>query len=111
MAATFVVIMLLAQIGMAQHHVVHVTDHSNYEHYEHYEHGDDDHDGDHHKAARENCQICLLTKSLSLGLAAHHVALAVPVLSGHSVLGSDDHMVINHQYALYNSRAPPVLFI
>ena len=102
-AAIFVAIMLLAQIGIAQHNIVHFTDHG------YYEHGRDD--DNHKKNASETCQICLLTKSLSLGLVVYHADLVVPVLSGHVALKNYDNVVNNNQYALYNSRASPALFV
>ncbi len=105
MAATFVAIMLLAQIGIAQHNVVHFTDHG------HYEHSHDDNDGDHKKSASEACQICLLTKSLSLGLAPDYVDLTISVLSAHAALKSHDQIITNHQYAFYTPRAPPIFLI
>ena len=108
MAAIFVAIMLLAQVGIAQHNVVHFTDHG------HYEHNHDEHNGDENerkKTASESCQICLLTKSLSFGLIANHTDLPVSALSSHAALKSHDRILINHQHALYNPRAPPAFLI
>lgn len=105
MAAIFVAIMLLAQIGIAQHNTVHFKDHG------HYEHNQKDH-GDHHKKnASESCQICLLAKSLSSGLVATHAEIPAPVLSVHRTLKSRDQIAHNHQYGFYNPRAPPVFLI
>lgn len=103
-SAILMAIMLLAQIGIAQHAVVHFTDHG------HYDHSQGDH-GDHKKNASEDCQICVLTKSLSLGLASEKADLAVHVVAGHAFKKSHDHIVNNHRYALYKPRAPPVFLI
>ena len=109
MAAIFVAIMLLAQIGIAQHNSVHFTDHGHYE-YVHDDHNHDNHQ-DHKKNARETCQICLLAKSLSSGLVATHAEIPAPVLSVHRALKSRDQIAHNYQYGFYNPRAPPVFLI
>lgn len=105
MAAILVAIMLLAQIGIAQHNVVHFTDHG------HYEHSHDDQNDDHQKNVSETCQICLLAKSLSFGLLPYSPALNAPVLSSYTVLNSHDQVVAVYKRALYNPRAPPVLLV
>lgn len=108
-AAIFAAIMLLAQIGIAQHNVGHFTDHG------HYEHGLEEHDHedkkDHKKGVSEACQLCLLTKSLSSGLLSYHADLSVPSFSGHDVFKSRDHVVSNLQTTPYIPRGPPALLI
>lgn len=98
-------ILLLAQIGIAQHNVVHFTDHA------HYENGHDHDHGDHKKNTSEPCQICLLVKSLSLGLTSYHAGLSVPVFWEHNTLKSLEQFMVKHQSTRYNPRAPPSLFI
>lgn len=105
MAAIFVAIMLLAQIGIAQHNTVHFTDHG------HYEHSHDDHDDDHKKNVSKDCQICLLTKSLAFGLIVPSVDLPAPVLSGYAAVKNPNQIIIRHERTLYNPRAPPAFLI
>ena len=103
MVAIFAAIMLLAQIGIAQHNAVHFTDHGHYE--------QNGNDSDQKQNVSETCQICLLTKSLSFGLIAHHVELPTPVLSSYVALKSHDQIVTSYRRTLYNPRAPPSFLI
>ena len=110
MSALFVAVMLLAQIGIAQHYTVHFTDHGLYEH--HYDdHAEDDTNSDHKKNASEACQICLLTKSLSLGIVPSDVYLSARVISTHTFAKTHDQRNTPAKYASYNPRAPPAFLI
>lgn len=104
-AAIFVAIMLLAQIGVAQHNAVHFTDHS------HYEHNHDDHNDEHEKNASENCQICLLTKSLSFALFSDSDSFVISAFLGGDSFCHDDQVITADHCRSYNPRAPPVFLI
>ena len=94
------VVMLLAQIGVAQHSSVHFTDHG------HYGHNHDDHEK-HDQNATENCQICLITKSLSFGLASDTTSITLPFIFGEELQKGGDLVFTAHHALLYNPRAPP----
>ncbi len=104
-AAIFVLIMLLAQIGIAQHNVVHFKGHG------HSEHHHDDHNDDHKKNVSETCQTCLLVKSLSFGLVTYHPDLPTPEFVGCAFLNNDNRAPTSNQHALYHARAPPGFLI
>ncbi len=103
-AATLMAIMLLAQIGLAHHSTVHFTDHS------HYEQADEERNN-HGKQAQESCQICLVVKSLSLGLIGDDVSVS-PAVTVNSKIAENYNNTINRNIRLsYNPRAPPVFLI
>lgn len=117
MAAIFMAIMLLAQIGTAQHSVVHFEDHAHYEypqdHEGHSGHADhDDHEGDRQEnRASQDCQICLIVKSMSLALNDQNEVLHIFSIYDHSFFTTDDLIISDNQHRLYHARAPPAFLI
>ena len=120
MTVILVAIMLLAQIGVAQHYVVHFTDHGHYE-YSYNEQGHDDHGHDnthndndhedHRNNSNENCQTCLIAKSLAFSLTGEQNNLSETVASGHSFLQGRNQVISRHQKTLYSPRAPPAFLL
>jgi len=105
MAAAFVAIMLLTQIGIAQHNVVHFTDHAHYEH-----HHEDDQDN-HERNASEACQTCLLIKLLSSSLISNPSLSPVHTNHVDNITNHHDHVITHTKQKLYNPRAPPSFLI
>ena len=111
------VIMLLAQLGVAQHSAVHFTEHSHSigiqsNHDNHHDHGDhhNDHDNNEEHANLE-CEICAITQSLSLALINKHSFSTQLVAISYSLPKTDSYIAgIKHE-ELYSPRAPPLLLI
>lgn len=109
LTAAFMAIMLLAQIGIAQHATVHFNDHGHYEH-QHDGFGDSDHQ-DHKRSATENCEICVITKSLAFGLISDQQTVFTPYIYVHDHVSNHDQIINTFQHASYNPRAPPAILI
>ena len=105
MAAVFIAIMMLAQLGLAQHSAVHFNAHG------HYEQTQDNDDSDQNKRVGENCKICLLTKSLSVGLTASQAELPVPSGQVQADFAYNNSTIAQSRAASYNPRAPPAFLI
>jgi hypothetical protein len=115
-ATVFVTIMLMAQIGVAQHNTVHFSDHGHYQqaHLEHdngHDEYDDHHNDDQKKSASDACQICLLAKSLSFACVSADGYVLPPVMAGHRTYKRHDQITLITKVARYNPRAPPSLLI
>lgn len=100
-------VMLLAQVGVAQHASVHFTDHGHYEH----SHDGHDHGDENNKTAQENCSICLLTKALGFGIVPEQALVYASLSSDHGLFQGYDLFVSNQQLQPYNPRAPPTFLI
>jgi hypothetical protein len=105
-AATLLAVMLLAQVGVAQHRSVHFTDHSHYEH-----HQNKDYDSNHNKQSEEICQICLSSQILSMGLIDFQIYLPEPVAFWDDLPQSEAYVLKKTPDAPYNPRAPPIFLI
>jgi hypothetical protein len=105
--------MLLAQLALAQHATIHVSEgaatvaasHQTDEHAHH--NAPDDHTPD----AHEKCSLCLLTKAFSQGfVSAETLAPALPRSSKQALLFSSA-LFTQKPYAAHRPRGPPSFLI
>lgn len=120
LCAIIVALMLLTQLGIAQHSTVHFLDHVHYakitdkgvdSHAHHHadEHHDDD--GQSGSLTEEFCDLCLIVKSLSVAISWVQTDLNW-AFGAYSFFDADDSAVIRSEvYYAYNSRAPPTFLI
>lgn len=113
-AATLVAIMLLAQIGIAQHNLVHFVEHTHDTHVQKaHSHTSPAHQDqkNHKKNVSEACQTCLMIKSLNMALVTNAVNIAVPTFLRTSDTSRDIQITDKTQIGFYNPRAPPFFLI
>jgi len=115
-AATLMAIMLLTQIGLAQHSAVHFTDYGHYEqgyshNHIHTQDDHEDHDSEHQKNTSESCQICLLSKSIAFSLTTNQADFLKLSLSRYQAVHYAKAFILKRQQVKYNPRAPPVFLI
>ena len=102
--AVLAAVMLLSQVGIAQHNSIYFTDH------DHHGHNHHDHEKN-QEQTKEDCPACLITKSLSLALVVQQTDLFITVTFDHDVLRDYDQILTTYDYSLYAPRAPPTVLI
>jgi hypothetical protein len=105
-SAILIAILLLAQIGIAQHSTIHFSDHTHYEHANH----NDEHD-EHDNELSKECQTCLIIKSLSISLDSNQAMLTNIARVDLHFLKIPTQPLKNITLHSYNPRAPPVFLI
>ncbi len=105
-AKLLVTIMLLAQLGLAQHATVHFAVHGHG-----MEHHHNDGDQDHRKSADEQCQICLSAKSFSHALASSPQNLEFIIERTQAVQALAPSSYTQIVRTPYGPRDPPVRLI
>ncbi len=101
-------VMMMAQVGLAQHATVHFTDHSHID----YHHNDgNDGDQDQHKNTDEACQICLSAKAFSHGLLGDQDSALIAIAYTQTIAVQAGQHYRQIKRGLYNPRAPPTFLI
>ena len=116
-ATLVMAIMLLVQLGVAQHSAVHFAEHfdstsieSN--HSDHHDHGDHHNDRDNNEEHTSlECDICLMAQSLSLAFINKHSFLTRLVVANHAPPKTDSYIARVKHGEFYSPRAPPLLLI
>ena len=105
---------LLAQLSFAQHMTVHFAEHgytvhaAHDDHDHHHDHSDEQPEQDH---ARELCDVCILGKSFSLGLAVSNADIPVSAAVAERPLALSSSNKHQRFVASYHARAPPAFLI
>ncbi len=103
-SAFLIAIIMMAQIAIAHHNVVHLADHS----LSHYEHSDESHDDhDQKRNASEECQICLHVKSLSVATIDQDISSFISIAKSQDSFATGNDQISNDSFTSYHSRAPP----
>ena len=106
-AAFLVSIMLLTQIGIAQHNVIHLADHVSYN--SAHDHHDHDHDNQTH--SQNLCEICLVSQSFSFGLVSDYRSVLFGVVTKEIFVPHSERVATKTKNLTYNPRAPPHFLI
>jgi hypothetical protein len=101
-----ITLLLLAQIGVAQHSAVH-SDHHDCGHAEHH-HGEHDHDAP--EKAQDKCDVCLSIQSMAFGLITDKSEVEIPYLISQNSSLMLDITYASKDHTPYLSRAPPAIF-
>lgn len=110
-----ILLMLGAQIGLAQHATVHFTDHGHISHAEHHDHDDhgvhEEPDGNTAPETAELCQICIFAKSLSYSFAPEDITLPVTLTAHSDTPLLSQNCPSQESRHRYLARAPPAFLV
>lgn len=110
-SAFLLTIMLLAQIGLAQHASVHFLEPGQQSHTTQHQLDPHGNDQEPHKKASDSCQICISAKVFSHGLTSS-TAIILPIsLFSETVISSTDQITGDITYLSAQPRGPPALLI